>query len=354
MTDSARKAGVGFGLWLEPEMADISSEIYEKHPDWIVKAAGREPVTGRGGAQVVLDFSNPRVRDHVVATVDRILNENPLIEYVKWDCNSGIYQHGSQYLPKDRQSHLNIAWHRGLEEVLSRIREKYPDLTVQACAGGGGRVNWGVLKYFDEFWTSDNTDALERIFIQWGTSHFYPAMAMASHISASPNHQTLRSMPIKYRADVAMSGRLGVELQPKDMTEEEYEVCRNAISDYKRIRDIVQLGDLYRLRSPYDEGGVASLMYVTENKDRAVAFWYRTDVYVMQILPVVKMDGLDRDAVYRITELNRIDDSPLPFEGKCFSGSFLMNHGLDIPYRHDVAKERKNEFSSRVLLIEKI
>lgn len=354
LTDSARKAGVGFGLWLEPEMADISSEIYEKHPDWIVKAAGREPVTGRGGAQVVLDFSNPRVRDHVVATVDRILKENPLIEYVKWDCNSGIYQHGSQYLPKDRQSHLNIAWHRGLEEVLSRIREKYPDLTVQACAGGGGRVNWGVLKYFDEFWTSDNTDALERIFIQWGTSHFYPAMAMASHISASPNHQTLRSMPIKYRADVAMSGRLGVELQPKDMTREEYEVCRNAISDYKRIRDIVQLGDLYRLRSPYDEGGVASLMYVSENKDRAVAFWYRTDVYVMQILPVVKMDGLDRDAVYRITELNRIDDSPLPFEGKCFSGSFLMNHGLDIPYRHDVAKERKNEFSSRVLLIEKI
>ena len=354
LTDSARKAGVGFGLWLEPEMADISSEIYEKHPDWIVKAAGREPVTGRGGAQVVLDFSNPRVRDHVVATVDRILKENPLIEYVKWDCNSGIYQHGSQYLPKDRQSHLNIAWHRGLEEVLSRIREKYPDLNVQACAGGGGRVNWGVLKYFDEFWTSDNMDALERIFIQWGTSHFYPAMAMASHISASPNHQTLRSMPIKYRADVAMSGRLGVELQPKDMTEEEYEVCRNAISDYKRIRDIVQLGDLYRLRSPYDEGGVASLMYVSENKDRAVAFWYRTDVYVMQILPVVKMDGLDTNAVYRITELNRIDDSPLPFEGKCFSGSFLMNHGLDIPYRHDVAKERKNEFSSRVLLIEKI
>lgn len=354
LTDSARKAGVGFGLWLEPEMADISSEIYEKHPDWIVKAAGREPVTGRGGAQVVLDFSNPRVRDHVVATVDKILKENPWIEYVKWDCNSGIYQHGSQYLPKDRQSHLNIAWHRGLEEVLSRIREKYPDLTVQACAGGGGRVNWGVLKYFDEFWTSDNTDALERIFIQWGTSHFYPAMAMASHISASPNHQTLRSMPIKYRADVAMSGRLGVELQPKDMTREEYEVCRNAISDYKRIRDIVQFGDLYRLRSPYDEGGVASLMYVSENKDRAVAFWYRTDVYVMQILPVVKMDGLDSDAIYRITELNRIDDSPMPFEGKCFSGSFLMNHGLDIPYRHDVAKERKNEFSSRVLLIEKI
>lgn len=353
LADSARNAGVGLGLWLEPEMADISSELYEKHPDWIVKAPRRDIVAGRGGAQVVLDFSNPKVRDHVVEVVDRILDENPEIEYVKWDCNSGIYMHGSQYLPRDRQSHLYIDWHRGFAEVLERIRAGHPDIVMQACGGGGARVNWGALKYFDEFWTSDNTDALQRIFIQWGTSMFYPAIAMASHISASPNHQTMRRLPIKFRADVAMSGRLGIELQPKDMTDEEIKVCRQATADYKRVRDVVQLGDLYRLHSPYQPGGLASLMYVSENRNRAVMFWYRTEAFVGQILPVVKLDGLDAAATYRISELNRIDDSPLPFEGKIFSGSFLMNHGLDIPYRHDVAKELKNELSSRVLLIER-
>lgn len=353
LADSARAAGVGFGIWLEPEMADISSEIYEKHPDWIIKAPERDIVAGRGGSQVVLDFSNPHVRDHVVSVIDRVLKEAPSIEYIKWDCNSGIYMHGSQSLPKDRQNHLYIDWHRGFEEVLSRIRDKYPELTIQACGGGGARVNWGVLKFFDEFWTSDNTDALQRIYIQWGTSHFYPSIAMASHISASPNHQTHRRVPIKFRADVAMSGRLGIELQPKDMTEEEAEVCRRAVSDYKRVRNTIQQGDLYRLHSPYDKRGVASLMYVSEKKNEAVLFWYRTESFVGQILPVTKLAGLDSNGTYRITELNRIDDSPVPFEGKCFSGAFLMNQGLDMPYRHDVPDDRKSEYSSRVLLIER-
>lgn len=353
LADSARAAGVGFGIWLEPEMADISSEIYEKHPDWIIKAPERDIVAGRGGSQVVLDFSNPHVRDHVVSVIDRVLKEAPSIEYIKWDCNSGIYMHGSQSLAKDRQNHLYIDWHRGFEEVLSRIRDKYPELTIQACGGGGARVNWGVLKFFDEFWTSDNTDALQRIYIQWGTSHFYPSIAMASHISASPNHQTHRRVPVKFRADVAMSGRLGIELQPKDMTEEEAEVCRRAVSDYKRVRNTIQQGDLYRLHSPYDKGGVASLMYVSEKKDEAVLFWYRTESFVGQILPVTKLAGLDSNGTYRITELNRIDDNPVPFEGKCFSGAFLMNQGLDMPYRHDVPDDRKSEYSSRVLLIER-
>ena len=160
-------------------------------------------MAGRGGSQVVLDFSNPKVRDYAVDVVDRILKENPGIEYIKWDSNSGIYMHGSQHLSKEKQSHLYIDWHKGFEEVLKRVREG---------------VNWGVLRYFDEFWTSDNTDPLQRIYMQWGTSHFYPAIAMGAHISASPNHQTRRSTPIKFRADVAMSGRLGIELQPKERT----------------------------------------------------------------------------------------------------------------------------------------
>ena len=354
LADSAKSVGVGFGLWIEPEMADLTSEIYEKHPDWIVKARNREPVTGRGNAQVVLDFSNPAVREYAIGVVDKILSDNPGIEYIKWDSNCGVHLHGSQYLDNSRQSHLYIDWHKGFEEVMNRLRALHPEIVIQACGGGGGRVNWGVMKYFDEFWTSDNTDPLQRIYTQWGTSYFYPAMAMAAHISASPNHQTHRKTPIKFRADVAMSGRLGLELQPSEMSEEERNVCRQAIADYKSVRNTIQLGDLYRLKSPYDRQGVASLMYVSPDKNDAVFFWYRTESFAGQRLPVVKMDGLDRKRMYKVSELNRIDNSPLPFEGKCFSGDYLMNNGLvfPYPYTHNVDHDSLSDFSSRVLHLE--
>lgn len=149
--------------------------------------------------------------------------------------------HGSQYLPMANQSELYIAYHQGLEKVCKRIREKYPNLIIQACASGGGRANWGVLPWFDEFWTSDDTDALQRIYIQWGTSYFFPAIAMGAHISASPNHQMGCIVPLKYRIDVAMSGRLGMEIQPTTMSDEEKEFCKKAIAEYKQIRPIVQL-----------------------------------------------------------------------------------------------------------------
>lgn len=166
-----------------------------------------------------------------------------------------VLNHGSVHLDKDEQSHLSILYHQGFEDVCRRIRRKYPDVTIQACASGGGRVNYGYLPYFDEFWTSDNTDALQRIYIQWGTSYFFPAIAMGAHISAAPNHQTHRSLPLKYRIDVAMSGRLGMEIQPRNMTDEEKNLCREAIAAYKEIRPVVQFGELYRLMSPYDGQG---------------------------------------------------------------------------------------------------
>ena len=169
----------------------------------------------------MLDLGNPEVQDFVFGVVDDLMTKYPEIDYIKWDANMSIMNHGSQYLPADRQSHLYIEYHRGLEKVCQRIRAKYPDLTIQACASGGGRANWGILPYFDEFWVSDNTDALQRVYMQWGTSYFFPAIAMASHISATPNHQTFRNIPLKYRIDVAMSGRLGMEIQPKNMTDEE-------------------------------------------------------------------------------------------------------------------------------------
>ena len=350
----ARKNGVKFGIWIEPEMANTTSELYEKHPEWILKAPQRDPVLGRGGTQVVLDLGNPEVQDFVFGVVDNLMTEYPEIDYIKWDANMGIMNHGSNFLNKDKQSHMYIEYHRGLEKICQRIRAKYPDLTIQACASGGGRANYGYLPYFDEFWVSDNTDALQRIYMQWGTSYFFPAIAMASHISAAPNHQTFRTIPLKYRIDVAMSGRLGMEIQPKNMTDEEKELCRKAIADYKTIRPIVQFGDIYRLISPYDRLGVASLMYTSPEKDKAAFYWWKTETFVNQHIPRVKMAGLNPEKRYRIHELNRIDNTPLAFEGKTFSGAFLMNNGLEIPYRHNVDYHKQNDYASRVLYLEAV
>lgn len=351
LVQTAADRGISFGIWIEPEMSNTLSELYEQHPEYIIKASNREPVLGRGGTQVVLDLSNPKVQDLVFHVVDTLLTRYPGIDYIKWDANAPVMNHGSQYLTADRQSHLLIDYHRGFARVMDRIRAKYPDVTIQACASGGGRANYGILPWFDEIWVSDNTDALQRVYMQWGTSHFFPAIVMASHISNAPNHQTFRTIPVKYRADVAMSGRLGMEIQPNKLTDEEKELCRRAIADYKRIRPIVQMGDLYRLLSPYDRKGAASLMYVTEDKDSAVYFWWKTETFCNQQLPRVPMAGLDPDRMYTVHELNRIDNTPLPYEGQRFSGRYLMSNGLEMPLTHNVDYHKQNDWSSRVLTL---
>ena len=351
LVEQADKHGIRFGIWIEPEMTNSVSELYEKHPEWIIKAPEREPVLGRGGTQLVLDLGNPEVQDFVFSIVDDLMTENPKIDYIKWDANMPISNHGSQYLPKNKQSHLYIEYHRGFAKVCDRIRAKYPDVTIQACASGGGRANWGVLPWFDEFWVSDNTDALQRIHMQWGTSYFFPAIAMASHISATPNHTVFRTTSLKYRIDVAMSGRLGMEIQPRNMTQEERDLCRKAIAEYKEIRPVVQFGDIYRLVSPYDGHNMASLMYVAPEKDQAVFYWWKTETFYDDHLPRVKMAGLDPDKMYKVTELNRIDNVPLKYEGMSFSGKFLMENGLEIPLKHIVDYHKQDDWSSRVLYL---
>ena len=341
LTKTAKKNGIKFGIWLEPEMTNTVSELYEKHPDWIICQDNREPRPGRGGTQLVLDLSNPEVQDFIYNLIDGLMTENPEIAYIKWDSNMGVANYGSSYLPKHKQSHLGIDYHRGLRKIMERIRAKYPDLVIQNCASGGGRANYGLMPYFEEFWTSDNTEALQRIYMQWGTSYFFPAVAMGAHVASSPSHQTGRVMPLKFRFDVAMSGRLGIEMQPKHMNAEEYAFAKKAVATYKDIRPVIQQGDLYRLISPYEDRGVASLMYVTPQKDRAVFFAYKTLHYMYQILPRFRMAGLDADKQYRITELNVKGDKPLGLEGKTFSGAMLMNEGVELPL--------ETEFSSRVL-----
>lgn len=330
---SAKKYGIKFGIWIEPEMTNTKSELYEKHPDWIVCQNNRTPSKGRGGTQMILDMSNPEVQDFVFGVVDNLMTNNPEIAYIKWDANASIMNYGSYYLPKDRQSHLYIEYHKGLNNVLERIRAKYPNLLMQACASGGSRVNYGLLPYFGEFWTSDNTDAYQRIYMQWGVSSFYPAIAMASHVSADRNHQTGRRTPLKFRFDVAMSGRLGMEMQPKDMTEGDKEFAKRAIKAYKEIRPIVQHGDLYRLVSPYDKVGFASLMYATPEKDKAVFYAYRMEYLLNQVTPRVRLTGVDPQKQYRLVEMTPLkEDKKNSLDGKVVSGKLLMEEGIEVPF----------------------
>lgn len=332
LIDKATQLGLKFGIWIEPEMGNWkASALYDKHPDWFLQNTGVEPVLQRGGTQATLDLCNPKVQDFVFDIVDRLMTEYPQLYYIKWDDNAPIVNYGSAYLGADRQSQLYTDYHLGLRKVLERIRAKYPRLVIQDCASGGGRVNYGMLPYFDEFWTSDNTDALQRVYIQWGTSQFFPANAMAAHVSASPNHQTGRRVPLKFRFDVAESGRLGVEMKPSDFNADETRFAQQAIADYKRLRPIIQLGDLYRLRSPYEQDGMAAAsMYVSANKQQAVLFAYKLKHYVGHNIAPIRLQGLDANKRYRIHEINKADDSLKSLDGKVISGKVLMEAGLNL------------------------
>jgi alpha-galactosidase len=332
----AKSLGIEFGIWIEPESSNTKSEFFEKHPDWVLQEKNRELKLGRGGTQMLLDLCNPKVQDFVFRVVDDLMTENPEIYYIKWDANCSLQNFGSNYLPANKQSHLYIEYHRGLIKTLQRIRAKYPKLVIQCCSSGGGRVNYGLLPYFEEFWTSDNNDPYQRVFIQWGTSYFFPSNAMAQHIAHSPYWNTGRTTPIKYRTDVAMSGRLGMELQPRKMTDEEREQSRRAINDYKPLRELIQLGNLYRLISPYDNEGIASLMYTNDAKSKAVLFAYRVQYLYNMKTPRIHLAGLDATKNYRLRELNvKVGSEPSPLNNKVFSGKLLMEQGLYLPLLKD-------------------
>lgn len=339
LTEAAKQRKIKFGIWIEPEAVNTKSELFEKHPEWVLQTKGRELKLGRGGTQLVLDMTNPKVQDFAFQIVDDLLTQYPEISYLKWDANASIQNCGSLYLPKNKQNNLYIDYHLGLLKVLERIRAKYPDVIIQDCASGGGRANYGLLPYFDEFWVSDNTDALQRVYIQWGTSLFFPSNAMAQHIGGAPYWNTGgRVIPIKFRCDVAMSGRLGIELQPKHMNDEEKLQCTTCFADYKELRQTVQTGNLYRLQNPYNRKGIASLMYVNDTKSQAVLFAYKVDNYYSMPIPRFRLQGLDPNATYTLTEKDvKAWQEPCSLSGKQFTGQFLMEVGLEIPLDWDYA-----------------
>ena len=333
LIDMAHNNGMKFGIWIEPEMVNVPSELYEKHPDWVLRHPDFEPTYGRGKTQLLLDLTNPAVQEHVFKVVDDLLTAYPDIYYIKWDNNMSMHNAQSQYLPTELQSNLYVDFTLALEKILKRIRAKYPDVVIQLCASGGGRLNYGFMPYFQEMWTSDQTDAYHRILIQWGAMHFYPSNMLAAHVGSAYSKYTQRLIPIKFRFDVASMCRLGMEMVPAKLNEAEREYAKRAIAEYKTIRPVVQQGDLYRLVSPYEGNrDFSSLMYVSEGKERAVFFAYRHLFKHCMSNIIIRLQGLNPDAKYRIREVApEFESKPAAINGKVISGRVLMQEGIVIP-----------------------
>ena len=323
LTEAAKKKGIKFGIWIEPEMVNPKSELYEKHKDWVIHLPNRDEYYFRN--QLVLDLSNPKVQDYVFGVVDNLMTKYPDIAFFKWDCNSPITNIYSVYL-KDKQSHLYIDYVRGLYNVLERVKAKYPDLPMMLCSGGGGRSDYEALSYFTEFWPSDNTDPIERLFIQWGFSQVFPAKTMCAHVTTWNKNSS-----VKFRTDVAMMCKLGFDIKLADMSKDDETYCRTAVQNYNRLKPVVLEGDMYRLVSPYGSNHT-STMYVGKDKDKAVVFAFDIHPrYAEKTLPV-RLQGLDADKMYRVKEINLMPgaNSSLSGNGEVFSGEFLMNVGLNL------------------------
>ncbi|SCY79462.1 alpha-galactosidase [Flavobacterium anhuiense] len=322
LMQQAEKTGVKFGIWIEPEMVNPKSELYEKHPDWILKLPNREESYYR--TQLVLDLSNPKVQDFVFKTVDDIMQTNGGVAFFKWDCNRMMTNAYSTYL-KNQQSHLFIEYTRGLYKVLERIKTKYPHLPMMLCAGGGGRTDYAFLKYFTEFWASDNTDPYNRVFIQWGYSQFFPAFSICNHVTSWGNQS------IKFKTDVAMMGKLGFDINVNELKEKELKYTQDAVANYKRLSSVIWHGDMYRIVSPYEDSR-AVLMYVDESKDKAVLFSYTLHPLYDPQYNLVRFQGLDANKTYKVEEINLMTDAKKTLEesGESFTGDYLMNVGLRV------------------------
>jgi alpha-galactosidase len=320
----ARKRGLGFGIWLEPEMVNPRSELYERHPDWVIAQPHRELRLSRH--QLVLDLTRPEAKEHAWQAVERTLGAAPGIGYLKWDANRYVTQPGSSHLPPEAQQHLLVDYQWALYDVMERMAKKFPGVMAMACAGGPGRVDYGALRYFHSFWPSDNTDPVQRIFIQWGFSHVFPANAIAAHVT------DMGHKPTKLAVDVALAGAFGVDRDVAKMTAEERAIVAAGARLYKeRLRPLVGQGDLYRLESPYERPR-AALEYVAPDRASAVVFVYQ----LREAAPApVRPRGLDPARRYRVRELNLPPGarSRLELNDRVLDGATLMERGFAPPLR---------------------
>lgn len=310
------KLGMQFGLWFEPEMVSEESELYRAHPDWCLHVPGRRRTVARN--QLILDLSRTDVQDYIVNAVTSVLASAP-IAYVKWDMNRNMSEIGSALLPPERQRETAHRYMLGLYSVMDRVTSAFPDVLFESCSGGGGRFDPGILYYMPQTWTSDNTDAVSRLQIQYGTSIVYPISSMGSHVSAVPNHQVHRITPLETRGNVALSGNFGYELDLTKFTEGEKELVKKQVALYKEIRHLVQFGDFYRLLSPF-EGNETAWMFVSKDRGEAFVMYARVLQEPNEPLGRFRLRGLDPERDY---ELDR--------DGLVYSGDELMYAGLQAP-----------------------
>lgn len=327
LADSVNNIGMQFGLWFEPEMISVDSDLYRDHPDWCLHVPNRSRSESR--RQLVLDFSRDDVCEEITKRVCNILASAP-ISYVKWDMNRHMTEIGSALLPADRQRETAHRYMLGLYKVMDAITSSFPNILFESCSGGGGRFDPGILYYMPQTWTSDNTDAISRLKIQYGTSLVYPIISMGAHVSAVPNHQVHRITSLKMRGDVAISGNLGYELDLTQMTDEEKEIVKEQVSNYKEIRGLIQFGDFYRLESPF-EGNITSWLFTNKDKSEAIVFYFRVLDEAAAPSTFLRLKGIDPAKQYALAG-----------DVEVFGGDELMYAGLHIPV------EIKGDFQSLV------
>lgn len=313
LIERINKLGVKFGIWIEPEMISEDSELYRKHPDWILRIPGRQPVRSRN--QLVLDFSRKEVRDAIFADICAVLDQGN-VEYVKWDMNRSLEDIWSC---ERATGAVTYDYMLGVYDFLEKLIARYPDMLLETCSGGGGRFDAGMLYYSPQIWCSDNTDALDRIKIQYGTSFFYPVASMGAHVSACPNHQTGRTIDLNTRGVVAMSGTFGYELNPALLSREEKAEIKEQIIQYKKRRKLIRNGRYYRLTDPFSSNVVA-WAFVSPDRKGVLLNTVIQEVHGARELYYVKLRGLQPEATYKNV-----------VTGKKYSGSALMKVGFPIP-----------------------
>ena len=324
--------GLQFGLWFEPEMVSPISELYKEHPDWCIHIPGRNRSEAR--RQLILDYSREDVCNYIIEKISEVLSSAP-ISYVKWDMNRNMSEIGSAKLPANRQREVAHRYILGLYKVLEEITTRFPDVLFESCSGGGGRFDPGMLYYMPQTWTSDNTDAIERLKIQFGTSMVYPNASIGCHVSAVPNHQVDRITPIETRGVVAMSGNFGYELDITKLPESEKEIIKEQVKLYKEIRETIQFGKCYRLSSPFENNDVA-WMFISKDCEEIIVSFVRTLAKPNSKFISLKLVRLDESSKYEILGENII-----------VGGDELMNIGLNVP-------ELKGDYQAKMWRLKKV
>lgn len=325
LAKKVKALGMNFGLWIEPEMVSPDSELNRAHPDWCLHINGRKPTLGRN--QLVLDLTRREVVDYIKSVFDGLLRGGN-ISYMKWDMNRSMTEVGSAVGGVSAQGKVYHSYVLGLYEIMDYVTKTYPDVLFEGCSGGGARFDGGILHYFPQVWTSDDTDALERVYIQYGTSICYPYSSMGAHVSAVPNHQVFRTTPMKMRGDVSICGQLGYELDLNKLNDEDLNCVKKQIEDYKQLSLVFHKGDLYRLLTPIGNNAAVN-EFISEDKNTVIVCSYILKGVPNAAYDFIKLRGLDCDAVYE-------DQS-----GKRFTGEYLMNFGIVIDYSADYKSDIK-------------